>query len=291
MIKEGKRLPPYNRIEKPPNMKFTERDGLILEAIHAFDGLLADYQIQRLFFSGKRQMQYRMSLLFQHGYVARPDRRRRFSLYSMVYWLDKKGFEYVLGLGNNNRLRSDSLKEPNWLRIRHDLAVNDFRIDLMEACRLVSNIELEEWIPQREFWAHPDEVNYVGSNGRKMKRRVRPDGFFSILSSDYRYRFLLEVDMATEDNPRFAREKVRPGIVYLNSKAFAKRFGNRSGRWLVVTTGERRMANMKRQTEVAVGEKAEVFYFTTFDKVEPITLLTSSIWYRGKDNDPIPLVP
>jgi len=34
---------------------------------------------------------------------------------------------------------------------------------------------------------------------------------------------------------------------YLKSEAYADRFGHRSGRWLVVTTEDRRMANMLRQ--------------------------------------------
>ncbi|MBV6396745.1 MAG: hypothetical protein HFACDABA_02345 [Anaerolineales bacterium] len=44
-------------------MRLTERDRLILEAIHAYDGLLSFSQIQHLFFSGKSQTEYRLKLL------------------------------------------------------------------------------------------------------------------------------------------------------------------------------------------------------------------------------------
>jgi hypothetical protein len=88
----------------------------------------------------------------------------------------------------------------------------------------------------------------------------------------------LELDRATEDNPRFAREKVRPGVAYLRSAAYKKRFGYQTGRWLVVTTTDRRMQNMNRQAELAVGGDARVFYFTTADRLAPGTLLTASIW-------------
>jgi hypothetical protein len=43
-----------------------------------------------------------------------------------------------------------------------------------------------------------------------------------------------------------------------------------------VTTGERRLANMMDQTERAGGQ--ELFYFTTFDKVSPATVLAQPIW-------------
>src|SRR3989304_5023940 len=51
----AERLPIYTRAENAPSMRLTERDRAILGAIHGFDGVLADHQIQRLFFQGKRQ--------------------------------------------------------------------------------------------------------------------------------------------------------------------------------------------------------------------------------------------
>ncbi len=54
-------------------------------------------------------------------------------------------------------------------------------------------------------------------------------------------RYLLEIDRSTEDNPRFFREKILPGLAYIKTKAYEERFGHRSGRWLVVTTGEKRL--------------------------------------------------
>jgi hypothetical protein len=100
---------------------------------------------------------------------------------------------------------------------------------------------------------------------------------------------LLELDRAIEHNPRFAREKVRPGVAYLHSRAYELRFGVKSGRWLVVTTGKRRMLNMKRQTETAAGDKASLFYFTVLADVTPETVLTAPIWWRGGSEQPTTL--
>jgi len=161
----------------------------------------------------------------------------------------------------------------------------------MDACAENEDVSLEQWIPEGEFWAHPDRVEYRLASGQKARRLVRPDGFFVIRKGKQQSRLLLEIDCATEDNPRFAREKVRPGVAYLRSAAYKQRFGYQSGRWLVVTTGERRLRNMKRQTELAVGKDAQVFWFTTADKITPQSVLTASIWLRGGDDRPSALLP
>ena len=38
--------------ETVPSMRLTDRDRHILEAVHAYDGILADTQIKALFFTG-----------------------------------------------------------------------------------------------------------------------------------------------------------------------------------------------------------------------------------------------
>lgn len=262
-------------------MHFTQRDSRILEAVHAFDGVLGDYQVRRLFFSGERQCRGRLSVLFQHGYVARPTRQQRAGLSCMIYWLARRGAEHVAGLSGASLNDLGWRRAPRWGQIAHDLAVNDFRLDVMEGCARQPDTELEQWVPEGEFLAHPDTVTYTGANGRAARRQVRPDGFFTIRHGEYRSRLLLELDRATEDNPRFVRQKVLPGLAYLRSGAYRGRSGYQSGRWLVVTTGKRRLRNLKQQTERAVGDEARVFWFTTPDLVTPETVLTGPIWARG----------
>ncbi len=286
-------LPQYLRADetKRPSMRLTPRDSHILEAIHTFDGVLSDQQIKRLFFSGTTQMQLRMRLLYQHGYVSRPGRRKRASLPAMVYWLDERGAAYVAGLSGIPLDEFSYRREPKWVQLEHDLAVNDLRISVMEACRGIPGFSLQEWIPQGEFWSQPDKVRFTLPNGKAGVRCIRPDGYCVLQQGDYTARLLFELDRATEDNPRFAREKVIPGIAYLRSDAYKRRFGFASGRWLVITTSERRLRNMKRQAEVAAGNDAKFFYFTTLAEVSPTTLLTTPIWWRGGDDRPTALFP
>ena len=275
------RLPTYRRVANPPAMHVTQRDSRMLETIHAWDGMMADYQLRCLFFTGERQCRGRLSLLFQHGYLARPTRQQRASLPCMIYCLDRRGAEHVAGLSGLSLREFAWRRAPRWSQVTHDLAVNDFRLDVMTACARHPGVTLEQWTPEGEFLAHPDTVAYTHTDGKPARRQVRPDGFFVIQHGTYRSRLLLELDRATEDNPRFARQKVLPGLAYLRSDVYRQRTGYRSGRWLVVTTSERRLRNMKRQTERAVGEGARVFWFTTMDQVTPETVLSEAIWARG----------
>ena len=272
---------------EPPSMRLTERDTHILEAVHAYDGLLSFAQIQRLFFTGKSQTEQRLKLLYQHGYLARPDQDQRRQLSEMIYWLDKKGAETVASLNGTPLNEFYWRNEPRWFQVSHDLMVNDFRLDLLEACRKDKQIKLETWIPESEFWAFPDKVTYTYQE-KKTVRNIRPDGYFMLNTGEHRIRYLLEIDRSTEDNPRFYREKILPGLAYLKSQEYEDRFGHRSGRWLVVTTGERRLANMLSQAHRTNANG--LFYFTTFDKLKPESMLRSPIWQRADRKDLVPLV-
>jgi hypothetical protein len=107
-------------------------------------------------------------------------------------------------------------------------------------------------------------------------------------TEENRIRYLLEIDRSTEDNPRFLREKILPGLAYLNSDAYESRFGHRSGRWLVVTTSPRRLANMVLQARTA--KTKGLFYFTTFDQLNTSTILFSPIWQRVDREESVPLL-
>lgn len=287
MSRQTRKLPRYNRVKIPPSMRLTDRDVRILEAIHAYDGMVGFSQIQRIFFTGKSQAEQRLKLLYQNHYVNRPNKEERQRLPEMIYWLDKKGAEIIASLEGANLRDFHWKKQPRWFQIGHDLAVNDFRLSLETACQNSEKVLLETWITESEFWAYPDRVSY-SYNHREIKRNIRPDGFFLLSMGKLRLRYLLEIDRSTEDTPRFLREKILPGLAYLRSKAYEERFGHRSGRWLVVTTGERRMKNMLRQARI--GKAKGLFYFTTFDQIKVGTILNEPIWIRSDREDPVPLL-
>lgn len=264
-----------------PPMHLMARDLRILEAVHSYDGMLGKHQIQRLFFTGERQARGRLSLLYHNGYLNRPDRKQRASLDCMIYWLARRGAAEVAGLAGEPANMFKWRRQPRWSQVRHDLAVNDMRITVAADCARHPHLTLQEWAPEGVFWSYPDTVHYRDGRNHKARRRVIPDGFCVVRHRDYTSRLLWEVDMRTEDNPRFGEEKVLPGIAYVRSEVYQKRFGYKSGRWLVVTTGEQRMLNMKQQAERVGGSDAKLFYFTTFAKVNTASVLTAPIWLRG----------
>ena len=269
-------------------MRLTARDQRILEAIHAYDGMLGFSQIQRMFFTGKSQTEKRLMLLYQNRYLNRPNKEERRRIPEMVYWLDKRGAGIVAGRNSTPLKDFFWRKQPRWFQVEHDLAVNDFRLNMVEACHYDPATRLTTWTPESEFWSYPDKISYQYQN-KEIKRNIRPDGFFMLtLPSGPIIRYLLEIDRSTEDNPRFYREKILPGMAYLRSDAYKERFGHRSGRWLVVTTGKRRLANMLRQARRA--KTKGLFYFTTFDQVAPDSLIYSPIWQREDREEPVPLV-
>ncbi len=284
-------LPRYARADPGnlPAMRLTDRDRHILEAVHAHEGLLSETQIRSLFFSGRSATQTRLMLLYQHGYLNRPDRRQRAALTQMVYWLGERGAAVVAGLSGQTLSDYPYRREPRWSQIEHDLAVNDVRIAVTQACAREAGFTLLDWQPEGEFHAQPDRVRYPLPNGSTATRQIIPDGYCQIERAGRLFHFLWEIDKRTEDNPRFAREKVLPGIAYLATPAYQARFGASSGQWLIVTTGARRLQNLKRQTEHAAREQARHFYFTTLAQLTPAAVLSAPIWYRGGDSQPLAL--
>jgi hypothetical protein len=273
------------------NMRLTERDVRILETIHAFDGMLAAYQIQQLFFCSARTTRERLWKLSRNGYLALPDRRQRAAIPHLIYWLTAQGAEKVAELEGCSLKEFKWRREPRWSQVSHDIAVNDVRISFVKALEGRADFQFGQWVNESEFRARPDTIEYRDADGRRTKRQMIPDGFIDVIRYDRQKekwlhnRLLLEVDMRTEDNPRFGREKARPGVAYFESAAYKQRFGYSSGRWLIVTTGERRLRNMKQQTELEA-ERPDLFYFTTFAHVTPETVLTAPIWWQGGDEKP-----
>lgn len=286
-------IPRYKRVDPSnlPPMRLTDRDRRILEAVHAYDGMLSEGQIRSLFFTGRTATQVRLMLLYQHGYLNRPDRRQRAALPAMVYWLSEKGATYVAGLYGQSLSEFAWRKQPRMMQVEHDLAVNDLRILINKACQSLPLFSLNQWVSASEFHADPDKIEFMLPNKSKATRFIRPDGYCVISKSDYTSRLLFEVDRGTEDNGRITVEKLLPGLAYIRSEAYKIRFGFSSGRWVFVTTSDRRLKNMKRAAELALKQDAKLFYFTTFDRIAVETIFTSPIWFRGGDEVASTLFP
>lgn len=284
-------------ISRPIPMQLTNRDARILATIHAFDGIISLRQVDKLFFSGKGRTQprHRMRTLVSNGYVAMPDADTQHLVPrdEVIYWLARKGAALVAGRAGKSLRELRWRGKPRYSLISHDLRVNDMRIAVQLAAEKREDVYLLSWIPESAFAVEPDKVAFASPQGKHRKRVVRPDGFFLLeyagLLRRRQLAFLVEIDLSTEDNPRFAREKAQPGVAYLHSEAYRQRFGVKGGRYLVVTTGRRRLQNMKRQTERAGGKG--LFYFTTFAEVTTETVFDQPIWQLAGKSGPQQLLP
>ena len=306
-------------------MRFQERDGQLLLLIFVCGGVLAFRHIKLIFWvhATARAVLKRLAKLVDNFYLARPTahQRRTQPIPEPVYWLGWRGILWVaaqMGVevdppanqGENQmrdlakRLRDRGirwLREPRWIQLAHDLAVVDFRLAVEQAVSQSPALQLEAWIHESEFRSDGDTVKYriTGTDGkvRQVRKRVYPDSYFVVVDEQRlaqgllaRARFLLELDHATHANSRFGREKVAPGLAYVRSPQYKARFGDNSGRWLVVTTGERRMKNLMRQTKQVAGTGARVFLFTTLDQLGTSNVLTEPMWWQVGREGPIPLL-
>ena len=230
--------------EQFPAMRFQERDGELLQAIYRYDGVLARRQLMELFWPNRsvRAMEKRLAKLHQMGYIAWPTlaQRRTRPIPESIVWLDWKGIAWIAGRSgisvpmpartNENQMRKlvkglrekgiHWVREPLWTQLGHDLAVVDFHLHMEKAVSQFPGISLEEWVNESTFRIKPDIVEYeLRKNGgvQHVRKKVIPDGYFAIDILDGRYRirgdatrarFLVEVDMASHDNPSFGKEKV-----------------------------------------------------------------------------------
>lgn len=307
------------RILTLPGMRFQERDGEILRAIHKHDGVLAKRQIKQLFWpkASMQAMERRLTLLHRLGYLNVPStEQRRFNpIPEPITWLGWRGMllvasqigvevELKLPINENQQrflekqLREAGIRwqrEPRWSQLGHDIAVNDFRLSVEAAVKLWPSLSLEEWLAEGEFLSTMDTINIGGE--RKLRKGIRPDGFFVLADhlrliekSPAKARFLLELDNSTHPLTRFGRDKAAAGLAYIRSDVYRARFGFNSGRWLVVCKSSQRLRNLKAQTEKVLGKQASNFLFTTLDKVMPNTVFNMPIWWKGGSSEQIPLI-
>jgi len=307
-------------------MRFQSRDGEILRVLYENDGVLAKRHLKTLFWpdSSQRAMEQRLAKLHREAYLMWPDREQRkiYPIPEPICWLGWRGALYIAGTwgakvnppsGNNeNQLRALQKKlqsygirwvrEPRWSFLRHDLATVDFRLMLQYAVSQLPTLVLEKWLPESEFRADMDVVDFSikSEAGRsvKMKRGVCPDAYFELVDIDLlkqgkpsKARFLLEIDMGTHDNPSFGKFKALPGVAYIKSPGYKRRFGNNHGLWLVVINGgERRLRNLIKQTKEKTGEDTRMFFFTTFDQLAYRNILTEPIWWQADRSTPSSLL-
>jgi hypothetical protein len=186
-----------------------------------------------------------------------------------VYTLGTQGAKFVARqLGTDFRSLTWRAK-PRWLNLPHDIKLNDFRLAVTGESKRLPDFELIRWVS--EFELHQSH-----------KVPGRPDGFFLLRRKSPTHpnrveelAILVEVDNATHPLGRFVTRKVKPALKFVGSRDYQQIFGVPNGAYFVITTGPKRLGNLKEKVEGAGGRGR--FYFTTFDQIDE-GVLTSPIW-------------
>jgi len=298
-------------------MRFQKRDETILQTLQAYDGVLARRQIKQIFWqsASTQAMERRLSLLYHNHYLNWPngEQRRTRPIPEPIVWLGWRGILYLAeqqisfdaaepkNEGENQmrlletRLRKNGIywqREPHWSQLAHDIATNDFRMQVEKAVSKLPSITMEPWQTEGAFRRDMDIITYEYTNRKgqkeKLKHGVRPDGFFTLVdhlrqinNQPAKARFLVEYDNSTHPLYRFGKHKALPGLRYIRSEAYKKRFGFNSGRWLVICKSEQRLKNLKAQTEYILGNQASNFLFAIASELNYKTVLTSPVWHLG----------
>ena len=306
-------------------MRFQERDGNILSKIYEYDGVLSFQLLKWMFWPEKtdRAAQIRLAKLVKDDYLCRPtpQQRKTQPIPEPIFWLGWRGIMWVaaqMGVkvdppandGENQLRKLDKclrdqgirwLREPRFIQLYHDLSVVRFRLAIEQAVVDLPSCRLECWIHESDFRSDGDVIQYqlAGIDGRERQstKRIYPDSYFVVLNEQRmakglpaRARFLLELDNASHSNTKFYRDKAVPGLAYLKSPQYKARFGDNSGRWLILTTGRTRMLHLMRQVRQLDGSGSAVFLFSTFDQLESGNPLTKPVWRQVGKSEPLSLL-
>lgn len=300
MLRPDSRRPhtPKRTEDRPlPGIRLTPRDAAILMAVYRYRALTTP-QIEKLFFSdnarGRAQKpntrcQYRLQLLYHHRYLMRDEQRQKLTegRKPFVYWLDKKGAQIVEELLDGEELDWSPLSRGmSDLFLDHLIATNDVRVAITVAAQtlgLTILCWLDDYTLKRLHMT--DKVVLRGPNGRTQQAAVVPDGYFVLDTGRHLYHHFLEIDLsnvtgtASTWGRRDWARKVSAYLEYYRSGKYQERYKTQGLRILTVTTGEKRLANLKTTTE-KTGGKAR-FWFTTFEQVRKLDVLTDTIWQKA----------
>ena len=282
---ERKRLRRDQRSDSPSTMRLTERDVDILKAVAAYRVLRQDH-IQQLFFGSKSTAQYRLSHLYQHGFLARHFLPVYAGWSPTLYTLDKRGIAILKSeCGIQRVILWDSENGHEFLS--HTLSINDCRVAVTVACR-DSGYFLKHWSTEADLKADYDRVMITDLKGKKQSVSLIPDSYFTLETPKGKASFFLEIDMGTMTVGRF-QNKIRAYMAYVQTGKYQERYGTKSLRVLCVTNSMVRAGHLKSAAEEVQGQR--MFLFTSRDQLNSSTVFHTPIWQVAGSETLLALIP
>ncbi len=256
-----KRRSPRSRFQaqKDVRIRLGERDELILCDLF-LHRLMSRGQIKRLYFSSTVRCNARLRLLFDHKFVL-----RHFPPYApfgsqAIYSVGKAALPLI-----SRRTELDLPEVTRYFRrtqtptfIEHTLSVVDIWLAFREAVDARRDVTLDLWLAEmrcRDEW----DIRALGYKWRK--EAFKPDGFVRLQTSEGYLNFFIEADLGHTSSSQF-EGKILTHQRYLESGLFEQTYGCSTFHTLVVTTGQRRLKNLREILEI---RDSEVFWFTTFE--------------------------
>jgi len=285
--------------EARPSLRLTLRDVATIEAVWRYRAMTTP-QIAALCFNGAGQgvriCQRRLQRLYHHGYLTRVEQptTRSDGSKPFVYLLDEAGALCLvreLGLEPRELDWHPGGSEVGWSFLDHLVATNDVRLSI-ELAALGRGHTIARWIDDKALRSRQmkDTVTLTSREGRSERAAVVPDGYFKLATAGDAYNFFVEIDKRTVTGEssvwgrRDWSRKIKVYLAYHSAGSYERRYGTADMRVLTVTTGPKRLANLREITGRVAGVQAPRFWFTTFDQVSPETVLTAPIWaIAGRD--------
>jgi hypothetical protein len=300
------RLPITRRAEKDelPGFRLTQRDIEIVKAVYTHRALSTP-QIEALLFpsdNGQRhrtktsRCRHRLKLLYHCGVLFRDEQpiKLRLGRKPLVYFLDRGAIpllaeEFGVFCEDIGWKAKDNKVASRF--IEHLLAINAVRVSVEVAAER-NGLILRRWTDEKTLASQEmkDSVEIRGPRGGVLKATIVPDGYFYLSDGEHDFHNLLEVDRGTETvaSNKFGRRdfsrKIRGYLAYYTSGRYEARYGSKLMHVLTVTTGRKRLTNLKTIAERLGGGDRDLFWFTTLDQVSTETVLTEPIWeIAGRD--------
>ena len=263
-------------------LKIQPRDTALLRDVAEFRFLNTE-QLLSLHEGSRRNIVERLSRLYQHSYLDRPDvqKRARLATSHIVYSLGRKGAE-VLAKDAEERegiLRRVRETKRTQSLISHAMMISQFRVCLMLALKNNADAKLARWVQGNDL--------KVLLRGRGSSPELVPDAFFTIEDKGDLLHFFLEADRGTMTQERFV-EKLRIYWKWWSEKRCEVSLGVTRFRVLTIAPNDTRIDNLCRAAKDADPRKqGSLMYLfaseTQYSVAAPDGILKTE-WKSPKDN-------
>ena len=261
-------------------MRLEERDEQILCDLF-LHRLMSRSQIEKLYFSSTVRCNARLRLLFDHKFVLRHFPPAAPFGAQAVYSVGKAALPII-----SRRLEMDLPEVTRYFRrtqtptfIEHTLAMVDIWTGFQDAAQANETVNLDLWLAEMQC-RHDWDIR--APDGRWQRESFKPDGFVRLETSSGYLNFFIEADLGHTSSKQF-EGKLLTHTRYLESGLFSQTYGCPAFRTLVITTGQRRLKNLR---EILEKKSSELFWFSTFEALRAENAL-APIWEVPSQKEPI----